>query len=701
MKNSWQDKDARAFVARYPSIHEDLALRLYSSRLIGAEPGLVLHGGGNTSVKGELETLLGDRVRCLWVKGSGSSLDRVEPKDFPALDLSYLERLRALGGLTDEEMVNQLRTHLYDASAPNPSVEALLHAFLPHKFVDHSHADAVLALSDQPDGDARVREALGARVAVLPYIMPGFPLAKAVAEVYEADPSVIGVVLHKHGLFTFGASAEESYSRHIELVDACERYAEKHARHSIAVPSGPPANLESAWRGAAALGPTLRGLLAGGQRDAELVMEHRVSREILTACASPALASWAATGPLTPDHVIRVKPWPLVLSEASGLSGPIEGAARDALAAAVSAYRARYEAYVVAGEAALGPRKRLDAAPRVVLVPGVGVLAFGKTKKDARIAADISERTLDVKQRAQAMSGFQALPDADLFAMEYWSLEQAKLGKESPRALDRRVVLITGGAGAIGRGVAESCAQAGAHVVLVDRDAEAVSAAAAELEARFGAGVAVGVTADVTDPTAVSQAFERAAASYGGVDVVVANAGIALVRSIEELTGDEALRVMEVNYLGVLHTLRAATSLFKAQGLGGDVIVNASKNVFAPGKDFAAYSASKAAAHQLAKIAAMELAPIDVRVNSINADAVFAHGDTKSGLWAEVGPSRAKSRGLSLPELEDFYRKRNLLSARVEARHVGNAVVFFASRQTPTTGATLPVDGGIPEAFPR
>lgn len=698
MKNSWQDKEARAFVARYPNIQEDLALRLYSSRLIGAEPGLVLHGGGNTSVKGQLETLLGDRVRCLWVKGSGSSLDRVEPKDFPALDLAYLERLRALGGLTDEEMVNQLRTHLYDASAPNPSVEALLHAFLPHKFVDHSHADAILALSDQPDGDARVREALGARVAVLPYIMPGFPLAKAVAEMYEADPSVVGVVLHKHGLFTFGASAEESYSRHIELVDACERYAEKHARHSIAVPSGPPPNLVAAWRGAAALGPALRGLLAGGQRDAELVMEHRVSREILTACGNPGLASWAATGPLTPDHVIRVKPWPLILPEPSG---PIEGEARGVLEAAVSAYRARYEAYVAAGEAALGPRKRLDAAPRVVLVPGVGVLAFGKTKKDARIAADIAERTLDVKQRAQAMSGFQALPDVDLFAMEYWSLEQAKLGKEAPRPLDRRVVLITGGAGAIGRGVAESCVQVGAHVVLVDRDAEAVAAAAAELEARFGAGVAVGVTADVTDPTAVFEAFERAAASYGGVDVVVANAGIALVRSIEDLTGDEALRVMEVNYLGVLHTLRAATKLFKAQGLGGDVIVNASKNVFAPGKDFAAYSASKAAAHQLAKIAAMELAPLDVRVNSINADAVFAHGDTKSGLWAEVGPSRAKSRGLSLPELEDFYRKRNLLSARVEARHVGNAVVFFASRQTPTTGATLPVDGGIPEAFPR
>lgn len=699
MKALYVEADARAFVGRHPELSADLALRLYTSRLIGGEPGLVLHGGGNTSVKGELQTLLGDRARCLWVKGSGSSLDRVEARDFPALDLDYLVRLRALAALSDEEMVNQLRTHLFDASAPNPSVEALLHAFLPHKFVDHSHADAVLALTDQADGEARAREALGDRVVVLPYIMPGFPLAKAVADAWERSPNVEGIVLAKHGLFTFGATAEESYRRHLELVTACEAWAARHARRAITVGGTATPSADHAWRKAAALAPTLRGLVAGGDRAAAPIVEHRATHEILAALGSPELARWADSGPVTPDHVIRVKPWPLLLTADAAATPP--EALRAALEPAVAAWRARYDAYVDAGIAASGPRKRLDSAPRVVLVPGVGVLAFGKTKKDARIAADIAERSLAVKQTAHALGGFEALPDVDLFAMEYWSLEQAKLGKEAVRPLDRRVVLITGGAGAIGRGIADVCAAAGAHVVLVDRDGPAAHTAAAALEARFGAGVATAFAGDVTDPASIDEAFERAAAAYGGLDVVVPNAGIAHVAAIEKLDGDEALRVMEVNYLGVLHTLRAASRIFRAQGLGGDVILNASKNVFAPGKEFAAYSASKAAAHQLAKIAALELAPIDVRVNAINADAVFAHEGTPSGLWAEVGPSRAKSRGLTLDELEEFYRKRNLLSARVEARHVGNAVVFFASRQTPTTGATLPVDGGIPEAFPR
>jgi NAD(P)-dependent dehydrogenase (short-subunit alcohol dehydrogenase family) len=336
-----------------------------------------------------------------------------------------------------------------------------------------------------------------------------------------------------------------------------------------------------------------------------------------------------------------------------------------------------------------------------VLLPGAGALCFGRTKQDAIIAADLTEHTLRTKSLAAAIGRYAALSELDLFDMEYWSLEQAKLGKTKDRALERQVVLVTGGAGAIGRGIADVCAAAGAHLVIVDLELAQARSAADDVVRAHGTGSAIGVAADVTDEASLRRAFDAACTAYGGIDVVVPNAGIALVRSIEALSAAEARRVSEVNYLGVLLSVREAARVFRAQATGGHVVINASKNVFAPGKDFVAYSASKAAAHQVGKIAALELAPIGVRVNMINADAVFSHGDTKSGLWETVGPSRAKSRGLSQSELEAFYRDRNLLRARVEARHVGQAVLFFASNATPTTGATLPVDGGIAEAFPR
>lgn len=703
MRSRWNDDDARDAVERHAERYgEALALRVYSSRLIGAEPALVLHGGGNTSVKAPYTTLLGDTADALYVKGSGSSLDRVGPRDFPVLDLAHLRRLRALPALSDEAMVNELRTHLFDASAPSPSVEALLHAFLPHRFVDHSHADAVLALTNQPDGEKLVGEALGERVAVLRYVMPGFPLAIAVAEAAERAPSALGVALVKHGLFSFGDTARESYERHIGLVDACERFAAARARRVSVGVSGVP--YEVARARVARVAPILRGLVAEPTGSADvpwrrLVMDWRASDEVLALVAAPEAARLARCGPLTPDHVIRTKAYPLFLAapafdDDAQLRGQLESAVRD--------YRRAYDADFAANVRAKGvARTKLDAAPRVVLLPGAGALCFGRTKADARIAADLTEHTLRTKALAESIGRYEALSTSDLFDMEYWSLEQAKLGKQVERALERQVVLVTGGAGAIGRGIAEACVEAGAHAVLVDLDGAAAASAADELAERHGAGSALGLAADVTDEASLGAVFDAACASYGGVDVVVANAGVALVKPILELSADEARRVAEVNYLGVLLTVREGARVLRAQGTGGNIVINASKNVFAPGRDFGAYSASKAAAHQLGKVAAIELAELGVRVNQINADAVFRHGDTPSGLWREVGPARARSHGLAPEALPELYRTRNLLRARIEARHVGNAVVFFASNATPTTGATLPVDGGLPEAFPR
>jgi rhamnulose-1-phosphate aldolase/alcohol dehydrogenase len=705
MKSRWSDADARGAVQEWgPGFGELLALRIYTSRLIGIEPDLVLHGGGNTSLKAPYRTLLGDDLTCLYVKGSGSSLDRVGPRDFPALDLGYLRRLEALPSLSDEEMVNQLRTHLFDATAPNPSVEALLHAFLPDRFVDHSHADAVLALTNQPDGEKLVREAVGDRVAVLPYIMPGFPLAKAVAQVARDEPGLSAIVLIKHGLFTFGADARESYERHIQLVDACERFAESRSRGrsvlSISATLRGPAPAELVARAA----PVLRGLLAEPGGDPQtpsrrVILDWRASSEVLAFCASQAAPDLAERGPLTPDHVIRTKALPLFLGDPAWDDAV---ALRKQLERSVASYRAAYDAYFEEQSRAKGVSpKKLDSAPRVVLLPGAGALCFGKTKRDAAIAADITEHTLRIKALGEALGRYEALAPSDLFDMEYWSLEQAKLGGTAELPLERQVVLVTGGAGAIGIGVGDVCAGAGAYVVLADLDEARARAAAEKLVRKHGTGRAVGVAMDVTDESAVRRAFDAACVTYGGVDVVVPNAGVAVVSPIAEVSVAEVRRVAEVNYLGVLLTLREAARVFRMQGTGGNVVVNASKNVFAPGKDFGAYSASKAAAHQIGKVAAIELAPLGVRVNLINADAVFAEGEVPSGLWQSVGPARARSRGVPVEELPDFYRERSLLRTRVSARHVGNAVVFFASNQTPTTGATLPVDGGIVEAFPR
>ena len=704
MKSRWSDVEAREFSDRYGARWgEAMALRVYTSRLIGKDPDLVMHGGGNTSVKMVKQNLLGDEVEALCVKGSGWDLDSIEPPGFPALDLAWLRRLRKLEALSDEEMVNQLRTHLFDASAPNPSVETLLHAFLPHTFIDHTHADAILAVTNQPDGAELIGQALGGNVVIVPYVMPGFRLAKLAAEMFEGMPGAHGMVLLKHGLFTFASGARESYERTIEYVDRAEAFLRRRARPGTAAARAATAGAAAAGARMAQVGPLLRGLLATRGTDPDqprrVILEHRATDELLALIAAPECASLAARGPLTPDHVIRTKPKPLFVAEPP-LHDP--EALRAQLGKAIDAYRAAYDAYFAEQVRAKGvSRTKLDPDPRVFLIPGVGIVCAGRTRKDAAIAADISEHTLRIKAAAESLGRYEPLDDSELFDMEYWSLEQAKLGKEADKPLARQVALVTGAAGAIGVGTCAELARAGAHVVLTDVDAEALERARAKIAQIAGAGACAAVRMDVTDEASVDAAFDHACLIFGGVDIVVANAGIAHVSALADTDVRQFRKVMDVNLIGYFLTLRAAARVLRAQGTGGNVIVNASKNVFAPGADFGAYSASKAAGHQLGKVAALELAPLGVRVNMINADAVFGEGDTPSGLWRDIGPERARSRGLPPEKLQEFYRERNLLHAEVTGAHVGRAVVFFASNQTPTTGATLPVDGGVAAAFPR
>ena len=706
MQSRWSDEEARSFVERYMAEGEDLALRVYTSRLIGSDPDLVLHGGGNTSVKSTFRDLLGEPVPAIFVKGSGWNLDSLAPEGLPGMRLAGLQRLRGLAALSDEEMVNQQRTHLFRADAPNPSVEALLHAFLPGKFIDHSHADAILALTNRPDGEAVVREVYGERVGIVPYVMPGFGLALRAAEVHDAQPAAVGLVLLKHGLFTWGETARESYERHVELVDAAERWLAHRAGGSrriwtiAASPAADPAATEAL---AAVVAPLLRGRLAQPSGDPDqpfrrMIVEWKGGEEILEWVDGAAMEALARTPPLTLDHLLRTKGQPLVVAPPD-TSSPEAWAGR--IESALAVYVRDYEAYFAAGVAAFGERKPLDPLPRVILVPRVGMFTAGPAAKDARIAADLYEHTIRTKRRVWETGEYEGLPDLDLWKMEYWSLQQAKLGRENKKPLARQVAAVTGAAGAIGSAVAGKLLEAGAHVALLDRDAAALATVEARLAKLYGKAAVAAFVHDVTDEASTAAAFAGICRRFGGVDVVVPNAGIALSTPITEIALADWRRVQEVNSTGVFLTVREAARLLKLQGTGGNIVLISSKNVYAPGAQFAAYSASKAAAAQLAKVAALELAVHGIRVNSINPDAIFGTAETPSGLWQEVGPDRAKARGLDLNGLAGFYRDRSLLKVRLTGEHVGNAVVFFASNQTPTTGATLPVDAGVPEAFPR
>jgi len=701
MRSRWNEAEATAAIERWAALYgKDLALCVYTSRLIGGDSSVVLHGGGNTSAKAPLKTVFGDEITALFVKGSGCDLHAIEPAGFTALQLAPLARLRELDELSDADMTNQLRLSQLDASAVRPSVETLLHAFLPPRFIVHSHPNVLLCLSNQPTGEALLRAAVDEQVVVLPYIRPGFLLAKGVARAFEAAPDTHGIIVAKHGLFTFADDARTAYERHIEIVDACERFLSARQPQRLFTPQyrveARPADL------AACAAPILRGLLAERTDDADvpyrrLLLDWRADDEALAFVNSAEAAVLAATGPLTPDHVIRTKPFALHVAQPAWKD--VQQLRRQ-LTDAVAEFVTRYEAYVHENASGFDGAK-LDPFPRVVFLPGAGAFCFGRSKKAAQIAADITVQSLHVKGVAHAMGGYESASAEHLCAMEYWSLQQAKLGNDAERPLERQVVLITGAAGAIGFGVAKVCAEAGAHVVLTDIDAKRLAGVAERIEETHGDGTAAAITMDVTDAASVRAGFDEACRRYGGVDVVVVNAGIAHVAPVAELSDADLERVMAVNFTGAFLTIREGVRVLRAQGLGGNIVINSSKNVFGPGKDFGAYSASKAAGHQLGKVSAIELAAEGIRVNMINADAIFAEDDIESGLWATVGPERARSRGLKLDELPAYYRGRNLLRARVTARHVGNAVVFFASNRTPTTGATLPVDGGVVEAFPR
>ncbi len=695
--NRWSDAAAAEAVAAYGAqgVPEALALRTYSARLLGADPDLVLHGGGNTSVKTTVTGLLGETIPVLCVKGSGWDLATIEPPGHPAVRLEPLLALRALERLSDEAMVAAQRQNLLDPAAPNPSVEALLHAFLPHTYVDHTHSIALLALADQPDAAAICRQVYGDRVALVPYVMPGFDLALAAAAAYEQAAAqgiaLEGMVLLKHGLFSFGATAKESYERMIALVRQAE---ERIAQARGAQASSPPAPVPAPPSAAAAVLPVLRGALgrAAEAQGAPLrwLLDLRTTPQALELVNDPRLADWAGRGVATPDHVIRTKARPLVVP-AAPTAVQIEQA--------LGAYIAAYQAYFQRQNAGVGGIKSpLDPLPRLVAIPGLGLVGIGKSAADASVAADIGLAWARTLLAAEAVGRFEPVDEADTFAMEYWSLEQAKLGKGSEKPLARQVVLVTGAGGGIGAATARAFAAQGAELALLDRDGESAAATAQACGRQ-----ALALVCDVTDPAALRAALDQVVARFGGLDLVVSNAGAAWSGAMASLSEADLRASFELNLFAHQAVAQAAMAVFRAQDsgdagqaasrpvLGGQLLFNVSKQALNPGPNFGAYGIAKAALLALMRQYALEGGPEGIRSNAINADRI------RSGLLDDAMiRTRSAARGLS----EADYMAGNLLSREVRASDVADAFVSLALLER-STGVVLTVDGGNVAAMVR
>jgi rhamnose utilization protein RhaD (predicted bifunctional aldolase and dehydrogenase)/NAD(P)-dependent dehydrogenase (short-subunit alcohol dehydrogenase family) len=679
---------ARQYLDRYAHDHgDDLALRVYTSRLLGHEPSLVFAGGGNTSVKSRVTELLGDESDVLYVKGSGRDLASIEPEGFPACRLAHLRRCVERASMTDEQMVQQLRGQMLDPASPTPSVEALLHAYLPAKYVDHTHADAVLALVDQPCSADRVREAFGDDVLLVPYVMPGFMLARRVAELWDRrvaegrEPSLM--ILDKHGLFTWGRTAEESYERMIAAVTRAESYVERRR-------TSPRASWPSADRDvAAALAPIVRGVLMRRSERA-WITTFRDTPSLRALCRRADLEDVAKRGPITPDHVIRTKRSPLIVPN---LDYADHEALRAALDVAVAAYASRYAASFERCASARQVRPTmLDPLPRVVVLPGLGAFAVGSTRAEADIVGELYEHTAAVIDDAEAMGTYEPTTELDLFDVEYWSLEQAKLGKPAAeRPLSRKVVLITGAAAGIGLATARTMLNAGAHVVVTDRDEARVTDAAAALHAQFP-GRVLELGCDACSDADVTRAMREAALAFGGLDVVVSNAGAAFQGELYDDAANAVLaQSLEINLLAHQTVARRAVGVFLAQGTGGTLLFNASKSAFNQGPGFGPYAVAKAALLALMRQYAVDLGARGVRANAVNADRI------RTDLFgAGVAEARARARGLHV----DQYFRANLLDRETTADDVARAFVYLATAAA-TTGCVITVDGGNAAAFPR
>ena len=652
MKNLWSDVDSTLFEG-------ELALRVYTSRLLGQDSTLVLHGGGNTSVKISESNIVGNQEEILYVKGSGWDLEFIEKAGFSPVRMNHMLSLAKLDSLSDPQMVNELKTQLTNATSPTPSVETILHAILPFKYVDHTHADAVVTITNTTAGEDRIREIYGDRVVIIPYVMPGFDLAKDVARIFseQSTDKTEGMILMNHGIFSFGGNAKESYDRMISLVNEAESYLVRNNAWDIN-------KLETHFSV-----KTIRNQVAELRQKISLTVGKPVLMSLTNSQLGLSFSNRkdvneiATRGPLTPDHVIRTKRIPMI--------------GRD-----VNKYNEEYASYFSKNEINAKARKTmLDSAPRVILDKEFGLCAVGKNMSEIGIISDIYEHTMESILRAEKLGGFQALPAKDIFDLEYWDLEQAKLLKnKSSLAFEGEVVLITGAASGIGKACVESFLCRGSAVIALDLDPS--------IETANSHKNYLGLICDVTNQNALEELIEKSVQYFGGLDMIVLNAGMfPKGKKVSELLLEEWRDVFSVNLDANLNILRTVFPLLQAAPNNGRVVIIGSKNVSAPGPGAAAYSASKAALNQLMRVLSMEWGEHGIRLNTIHPNAVF---DT--GIWTdEVLKSRAKQYNLTVEE----YKTNNILGVEVYSKDVSElAAELCGELFSKTTAAQIPVDGG-------
>ena len=670
MKNNWSKKIAIRYIKKYKklSFSNDLALRIYTTRLLGKNKELVLHGGGNTSVKTTIKDIDGKKYNVLCVKGSGWNMADIEPAGLPAVKLEPLLALKKKKYLSDEDMVSFQKRNLIDIKSPNPSVETFLHAFLPFKFVDHTHADAILNVTNRPDGLNFCKKIFGNKVSIVPYVIPGFMLAKKVSEIYSKNPKINCLILMNHGIFTFADDAKDAYDLMIKYVSKAERAVKKLKSKKIK-----QIKKFTTRFNIHEIAPIIRGLLSEN-KDQKFVVNYRLNKHLKYFINGKSVRSYSSKGTATPDHVIRVKPFPLIITPKKNSSiGEFKIAAKKAF----ENYRKKYIRYFNINKNKVKGRKvMLDTSPRVILVQNVGMFTVGKDLIAAKIAGDLTETNAKVITSVEETSTYKFIPEKDLFDIEYWSLEQAKI-KGKKKQLEGNVVVITGSTGTIGFETYKIFKSYGAEVVLLDYNLERLKEVQSKIKDLC-------ILCDVTNKRSVKNAFKQICEKFGGIDILVSNAGIAPVGSIGEVSDEILRKSFEVNFFSHQNCASEAVKIMKKQNINGCLLFNISKQSVNPGKNFGPYGLPKSALLSLCKQYAVDYGSYGIRSNGVNADRI------RSGLMNDkMIRTRAKARSISI----DNYMRGNLLLNEVKAEDVAKAFFHLATSKK-TTGAVLAVDGG-------
>ncbi len=686
MNNFWNDKKAKGM--------SELDLLIYRSNILGEDPSVTNWGGGNTSAKIVEKDFRGSSTRVLRVKGSGTDLRTITRAGFPGVELDPVLELRSRSSMSDEEMVEYLAHCLVDLNAKRPSIDTLIHAFIDHTHIDHMHPDAVIALCTAKDGKKLMKKIYGDTAAWLPWLRPGFALAQQCGEVINGNTKLRALLLGKHGLITWGATAKESYNNTLNVIADAVEFLEGQLKGKKVFGGNMISSLSPAARKQFAMDmlPIVRGAVSKYTRT---VLTFDDAADVLEFVNSKDLNVLANKGAACPDHLVSTKLFPMVVDVKNpGEKEKFGIAFREALDEYVKKYEAYFNSHKSPGD------RMYDPFPRVILIPGVGLIAAGKDKATANITRDIYHRTIAVIKAASTVSSYVSMTPAEAFSVEYWPLEIYKFSLAPPeKSLSRRIAFVTGSASGIGREIARRFASEGAHVVVADINGEGAKAVTDELEQKYGTGRALSCTLDVTSEADVLRSFAETIAAYGGIDIVVSNAGISSANPIENTTVEQWERQMDILGKGYFLVAREAFRLMKNQSIGGSVIFIASKNALASGKNAAVYSAAKAAELHLARCLAEEGGAAKIRVNTVCPDAVLQGSSIWSGNWRK---ERAEAYGIRPDQLEEFYRKRTLLGESILPEDIAEAALFFATnKSSKTTGGVLTVDGGVSAAFVR